>query len=70
VQGSFRILGDEPWERHRRVTVSFDGDVRLDAVLRGLLAADTVIHSCERIEPDLEEAFSRIIESESSRAEP
>jgi ABC-2 type transport system ATP-binding protein len=69
VPGSFRILEDEPWEHHRRVTVSFDGDMRLDALLRGLLAADVVIHSCERIEPDLEEAFSRIIESDSSRAE-
>ena len=66
IQGSFRIVADEPFEGHRRVTVSFDGDVRLDAVLRGLLAAETGIYSCERIEPDLEDAFSRIMASDSS----
>jgi ABC-2 type transport system ATP-binding protein len=69
IQGSFRIVSDEPHEDHRRVTVSFEGDVRLDAVLRGLLAAETIIHSCERIEPDLEDAFSRIMQDESAGGE-
>jgi ABC-2 type transport system ATP-binding protein len=58
------VVADEPFEDGRRVTISLDADSSLDGALRALIAAGVVIRSCERLEPDLEDAFSRILKSE------
>jgi ABC-2 type transport system ATP-binding protein len=64
VEARCRVVADEPFEDGRRVTISLDPESSLDGVLRALIAAGVVIRTCERLEPDLEEAFSRILESE------
>jgi ABC-2 type transport system ATP-binding protein len=64
LTGPFRVVSDEPLNGIRRMTIALDPDARLDDVLRLLLSASVVLHACDRIEPDLEEAFSRITESE------
>jgi ABC-2 type transport system ATP-binding protein len=63
--GPFRLVTDEPLNGIRRVLVALEPDARLDDVLRILLSAGVVVHACDRVEPDLEDAFSRILESES-----
>jgi len=66
LSGPFRVVSDEPLNGIRRVTVALDGDARLDDVLRLLLSAGAVVHACDRVEPDLEDAFSRILQSEAA----
>ena len=66
LSGPFRLVSDEPLNGIRRVTVALDGDARLDDVLRLLLSAGAVVHACDRVEPDLEDAFSRILQSEAA----
>jgi ABC-2 type transport system ATP-binding protein len=64
LAGPFRVVTEEPLNGIRRVTIALDPDARLDDVLRLLLSAGGVVHACDRLEPDLEDAFSRILESE------
>ena len=64
LAGPFRVVADEPLNGIRRVTLALAPDARLDDVLRLVLAGGGVIHACDRIEPDLEEAFSRILEQQ------
>jgi ABC-2 type transport system ATP-binding protein len=66
ASGPFHVVSDEPLNGIRRVTVALDGDARLDDVLRVLLSAGAVVHACDRVEPDLEDAFSRILKSETA----
>lgn len=63
-RGPCRVLSEEQGEGLRRVTIALDRDGRLDGVLRALLDSGSAVHACDRIEPDLEEAFSRILEEE------
>jgi len=69
ITGPFRVISNEPINGIRRVVVALDGDGRLDDVLRAVMAQGAMIHACDRIEPDLEEAFSRLLAQESPRAE-
>ncbi len=64
LAGPFRLVSDEPLNGIRRVTIALAPDARLDDVLRLLLTGGAVVHACDRIEPDLEEAFSRILEDQ------
>ena len=64
LTGPFRVISDEKLNGHRRVEIALDGDARLDDVLRVVLGAGVVLHGCDRHEPDLEQAFSRILEAE------
>ncbi len=64
LDGPFQVLSDDPVDGMRRVVVSLAGDARLDDLLRAVLDAGAGIESCERLEPDLEEAFSRILAAE------
>ena len=64
LEGPFRVLLDEIVEGQRRVTVSLDNGAGFEDMMRSLLAAGVGLHSCARDEPDLEGAFSRILESE------
>jgi hypothetical protein len=69
ASGPFRTVSDEPEGNLRRVVVALEGDGTLDDVLRAALAAGARVHGCQPIEPDLEEAFSRILADEEARAE-
>jgi hypothetical protein len=52
----------------RRLTIALDEGGTLDGVLRTLIGAGAVVHLCDHQEPDLEQAFSRILEAESEEA--
>ncbi|HEX4825147.1 MAG TPA: ABC transporter ATP-binding protein [Candidatus Polarisedimenticolaceae bacterium] len=67
VRGPFKIVSDERVNGSVRLVVALDGDGRLSDVLHALMAAGAVVHSCDRIEPDLEEAFARLLESEKAK---
>jgi hypothetical protein len=62
------VISEEQVDGLRRVTVALEEDATLDDLLRRLLDRGAVVHACDRVEPDLEEAFSRILESEAERA--
>ena len=64
LAGPFRTLSDEGANGARRVTVSLDDGAELDDVVRAALAAGARLLSCEGLESDLEEAFSRILAAE------
>jgi len=59
--GPFRILEDQRDAGSRSVLVSLDEGARLDDLLRAVLGAGCGVRACDRVEPDLEEAFSRIL---------
>ncbi len=69
IAGPFRVVSSERINGIRRVVVALDGDGRLDDVLRAVMSQGGTIHACDRIEPDLEEAFSRLLAQESSRVD-
>jgi ABC-2 type transport system ATP-binding protein len=64
VRGPFEVIGKEPFEGRTRVLVSLAPGARLNDLLQAVLAAGIEVHSCDRVEPDLEDAFSRILEAE------
>lgn len=68
ITGPFRIVSTERANGHRRVVVAVDGKGSLDDVLRSMMAQGAAIHACDRIEPDLEEAFARLLAQENQRA--
>jgi ABC-2 type transport system ATP-binding protein len=61
-QGPYRILLDLIEEGRRHVTLQLDESSSLNVLLEGLLAKGLTLGACDRVEPDLEDAFSRIIE--------
>ncbi len=67
LSGPFRTLEDETVDGVRRLTLALGEDGALDDVLRTLIAAGGRVRSCDRLEPDLEQAFSRILAAESDR---
>jgi len=62
--GPFRATSDQIEAGTRRLEVILDPGARLDDLLKALMAAGAVIKVCDRVEPDLEDAFSRITEAE------
>jgi len=64
VDGPFRILADETEDGVRRLIVTLDDKADLNDMLSGLIGAGISIRACDRVEPDLEEAFSRILDAE------
>ena len=68
LAGPFRALTDETVAGTRRLTVVLDEGATLDDVLRALIGAGVAVRGCDRVGPDLEEAFSRILEAESEEA--
>jgi len=69
ITGPFRVVSSERINGFKRVVIALDGDGRLDDLLKAVMGQGGVIHACDRIEPDLEEAFSRLLAQESSRAD-
>ena len=67
IAGPFRVVAAESVNGLRRVVVALDPERGLDDVLKAVMAQGGVVHSCDRIEPDLEEAFSRLLAKESAR---
>lgn len=65
--GPFRKVSEERADGARRVVVALDPGFTLDGLLRRLLDAGFSIGACDRLEPDLEEAFSRILDSEKGK---
>ena len=65
--GEVRVVSDESVDGVRRITLAVEGEGRLNPLLGGLIARGAVIHACDRLEPDLEEAFARILASEEDR---
>ncbi len=65
LTGPFRVVGDEMAAGRRRLTVTLEDDAGLDDLLRGVIGAGASVLACDRVEHDLEEAFTRILARES-----
>jgi ABC-2 type transport system ATP-binding protein len=61
LAGPCRVLSDEVADGLRRVEVGLREGAGLGDLLRALLDAGHRIRACDRVEPDLEEAFTRIL---------
>jgi ABC-2 type transport system ATP-binding protein len=67
--GPWRALAEkETPEGFTEVELVLEEDKAFEDLLRALLAAGIGVQACDRIEPDLEEAFSRILAGEESPA--
>jgi ABC-type multidrug transport system ATPase subunit len=67
IAGPVRVVTSESVDGIRRVVLALDAEHALDDVLKSVMAQGGVVHACDRIEPDLEEAFSRLLANESAR---
>ncbi len=67
ITGPFRVVATESVNGMRRVVVALDRGARLDDALKAVMAQGGTIEGCDRIEPDLEEAFSRLLAEETAR---
>jgi len=56
------VLDDRSERGARRITLGLPAGEPLDTALRSLLHRGFRLRSCERLEPDLEEAFTRILD--------
>jgi ABC-2 type transport system ATP-binding protein len=68
LQGPFRTLEDQTVEGMRRILVAVESDATLHEVLAALVGAGARVRSCNEEEPDLEQAFSRIVGAEDDAA--
>jgi ABC-2 type transport system ATP-binding protein len=68
LSGPFRATSDEQEAGTRKMEVVLEPGARLDDLLKALMAAGVRIKACDRMEPDLEDAFSRIAQSEEEPA--
>jgi ABC-2 type transport system ATP-binding protein len=66
--GPFRVETERIENGVRRIEVVLDRQATLDDLLRTLVASGVVIRSCDRHEPNLDDAFARILAAE--REEP
>ncbi|HEX5041692.1 MAG TPA: ABC transporter ATP-binding protein [Candidatus Polarisedimenticolaceae bacterium] len=75
--GSWRGLPPGPWRQAslkdlpdggHEVEVALEDEGAFEDLLRALLASGVGVRACDRIEPDLEEAFSRILAREKEAA--
>ena len=67
IAGPFRIVHAERVDGIHRVTVALEGDGRLNDVLAAVMGQGVVVHACDRVEPDIEEAFARFLREEKSK---
>ena len=64
LRGPFRILTDEVIDGRRQLTLALDEGAPFEALLRALLDSGARLHACDRDEPDLAQAFERILAAE------
>ncbi len=64
IAGPFRVDVDQLENGVRKLEIELDRGTTLDDALRALGAAGMSIRSCDRREPDLEDAFARILAAE------
>ena len=57
----YRVLQEQAVDGGRQLTVALESGAELNDLLRRLVASGTTIRACERVEQDLEQAFSRIL---------
>jgi hypothetical protein len=69
VAGPFQVIANDAIDGHRRVDIVLATDAILDDVLRALHGAGVVVHGCDRVEPDLEEAFARLLSANAAEGE-
>jgi ABC-2 type transport system ATP-binding protein len=62
--GPFSVLSSEPSDGKRRFLVALEAPAELPALLDALHRAGIPVYGCDYVEPDLEDAFSRIVEAE------
>ncbi len=67
MTGPFRIVSSERAERYQRVVIVLDGKGGLNDALKSVMSQGGSIQSCDRIEPDLEEAFARFLADETAK---
>jgi len=64
-EGPFEVLSqDENAEGRHRFLVALEAPAELPALLDVLHRAGVAVHGCDHVEPDLEDAFSRIVEAD------
>jgi len=68
LAGPFEVESDRVEKGVRKVEVAVDAGATLDDVLRALIGARVSIRTCNRHEPDLEDAFTRILDAEEAGA--
>jgi len=68
LSGPFRIVSDDRSGGARIVTVSLHEGAQLPDLLRAVMSSGCGLRACDRVEPDLEEAFSRILRAEEEGA--
>jgi ABC-2 type transport system ATP-binding protein len=69
LRGPFRVISDDAAEAGRRVEVALDEGAALNDVLGVLLDAGVAVVACDRIEPDLEQAFTHILDEQKAADE-
>ena len=69
VDAPFRTIASERDGEVTRVTVAVPAGSTLDDLLRAVMAQGGSVRACDRDEPDLEEAFARLLRHESARGE-
>jgi len=67
IAGPFKTVSVERIDGVHRVTVALDGDGRLNDLLAAVMAQGAVIHACDRVESNLEEAFARLLREEKAK---
>ena len=67
LTGPFHVVSIERINGLQRVIVELEGDGRLNDVLSAVMVAGGIVHACDRIEPDLEEAFARLLREERAK---
>ena len=67
ISGPFRVVSAERIDGLHRVTVALPGDGHLNDVLAAVMGQGVVIHACDRVESDLEEAFARLLREEKAK---
>ena len=67
--GPFEVLERERFEGRHRFLLRLEPAVELPQLLEILHAAEIAVYGCDRVAPDLEDAFSRIVDAEAGAGE-
>ncbi len=63
------MLERETVEGRNRFLLALEASAELPQLLDFLHASGIAVFGCDRVEPDLEDAFSRIVDAENARGE-